>query len=1142
MDTFTGLTTTKQVRQALQQMPVDLTQAYHSTLTRILHQSPAKAHLAKQALTWVVHAKTPLTIEELRHALAVEIGLHELDDENLCTAKLLVSVCLGLIYLDEEDKCVHLAHLTAKEYLLQAWAEENREMQTMMAKTCLTYISFAAFRESTCTDHMMLRKRFDDYPFYRYAACYWFDHMSGDVGLELTSQLRDFVVDEAACKSATQAFWYHQWTSKQVSNYAFDAIPQDFGTLHFAAFWGLKEIMMALLIEGRTGLSARDSLGCTPLHYASAQDHIDIVELLLTNGADLEAKTTLRGWTAIFSAAHRSRNTVVSYLIQQGADITTPDLVGRTLLHLATSSGNIDLAKELLSHGANIYAKDKDAKTPMMVAEKISNNALLTLFMEQSDQPVSTIHRKQEGGEKKKLDLLAKAAKAGAQSNFKHILEKESAQFENDEEFMQQDVLIRVRVPWGSTWRHTSYDNNRSYIISHRRGYIEPNYGVREMIYPNIMFQNALVEGNLPMIKSLIDYGVDLKQVYNYGQTALHVATFGDDPTTINFLLEMGINASSIDEDGQTALHFAVALGHANSVDVLINHKDLVNAVDEQGSSLLHVLWGWAEEREELPNPDIDDRVRILERLSAQGATINLQDMNGDTTLHNACAVGGFLAVQKLLLLGADPAITNKEGNNVVHVLAMSRGNEDSTSSELHAIMQYNAVDLNFRNNDGETPLVIAVTSSKWNLAHVMVDYGAMILEPKILRLPLFTAVWDGNQAAIKLLYELGAEKNSKDEYGEPLLLYRLRKITRHSHQRMSHHVAVKVSGSVRQEDVLSCTEVMLLLLNYGENVDSTDVTGVTPILEALQHHEWEGIVKLLLQYNADITLRSSTGFGTMHAAVLSGQESMVLLLFSLDIDVNLSMSTGVTPMMLAAANGFMSIVLLFLNSPPFRESDLSGTDWIATTSLYQATTTNDYSLFEEVRRKKLLHDTRDKEDQTPLHKACQHGNLAMVLGLLEMRVDASIQDSRGWQPIHESAAQGNLDVLKALTAYGVAIDTVTRSDAGGGNRGFGEPFPLTVLHLAASRGHTEMVEYILNATMEHSMIGIPSRHGRTPLMMAVEQDHVDIVRLLIARGVDVNAVGGFGGSSGFTAMDLARGHQEITRILAIEGARGFQW
>jgi hypothetical protein len=69
-------------------------------MARIKGQLQDQEELAKQVLSWITCAKRPLTILELQHALAIEVGDSRLNKENLPQSEDMVSVCAGLVTID----------------------------------------------------------------------------------------------------------------------------------------------------------------------------------------------------------------------------------------------------------------------------------------------------------------------------------------------------------------------------------------------------------------------------------------------------------------------------------------------------------------------------------------------------------------------------------------------------------------------------------------------------------------------------------------------------------------------------------------------------------------------------------------------------------------------------------------------------------------------------------------------------------------------------------------------------------------------------------------------------------------------------------------------------------------------------------
>src|SRR5437667_12719368 len=98
-----------------------LDSAYEQAMERIEGRMGDQTVLAKQVLAWITCAKRALTTSELRHALGVEIGTSRFDKENLPDLEDTVSVCAGLVTVDEESDIIRLVHYTTQEYFERTW-------------------------------------------------------------------------------------------------------------------------------------------------------------------------------------------------------------------------------------------------------------------------------------------------------------------------------------------------------------------------------------------------------------------------------------------------------------------------------------------------------------------------------------------------------------------------------------------------------------------------------------------------------------------------------------------------------------------------------------------------------------------------------------------------------------------------------------------------------------------------------------------------------------------------------------------------------------------------------------------------------------------------------------------------------------
>jgi ankyrin repeat protein len=134
-----------------------------------------------------------------------------------------------------------------------------------------------------------------------------------------------------------------------------------------AAFAGRNQVVKLLLARGADG-RAVDDTGKPPVVYAAANGDLDILRQLLAQDLDINARyandLTLLMWASgpDQSVAEPQALQVVSYLIDAGAHIDDRDDRGRTALMIAAEGNHAEIARLLLSHGADPSLRDKAGK------------------------------------------------------------------------------------------------------------------------------------------------------------------------------------------------------------------------------------------------------------------------------------------------------------------------------------------------------------------------------------------------------------------------------------------------------------------------------------------------------------------------------------------------------------------------------------------------------------------------------------------------------------------------------------------------------------------------------------------------------------------------------------------------------------
>ena len=96
-------------------------------------------------------------------------------------------------------------------------------------------------------------------------------------------------------------------------------------------------------------VNAHGEDGLTALHYAASYGPKKIFELLITKGADVNAKAY--GGTPLHLAAIRGHKEIAELLIDNGADVNAQDVASRTPLDVVIEYKQTETADLLRKHG-----------------------------------------------------------------------------------------------------------------------------------------------------------------------------------------------------------------------------------------------------------------------------------------------------------------------------------------------------------------------------------------------------------------------------------------------------------------------------------------------------------------------------------------------------------------------------------------------------------------------------------------------------------------------------------------------------------------------------------------------------------------------------------------------------------------------
>jgi ankyrin repeat protein len=165
--------------------------------------------------------------------------------------------------------------------------------------------------------------------------------------------------------------------------------------------YGFQTEIVKLLAASGANVNLGDNGGRTPLHQAACASPTEIVVILLKNGANPNAQDR-NGVTPLHEAARTADEEVLELLLKNNADVAIRHRTywgpakplemplrqpGGTALHDAVQWGRCDLVRILVTHKADVNAKDDDGRTPLQVAIDKADSKMIDLLKRSGAQP-----------------------------------------------------------------------------------------------------------------------------------------------------------------------------------------------------------------------------------------------------------------------------------------------------------------------------------------------------------------------------------------------------------------------------------------------------------------------------------------------------------------------------------------------------------------------------------------------------------------------------------------------------------------------------------------------------------------------------------------------------------------------------------
>ncbi|KAK6827461.1 serine/threonine-protein kinase ripk4 [Apiospora arundinis] len=377
-----------------------------------------------------------------------------------------------------------------------------------------------------------------------------------------------------------------------------------------------------------------------------------------------------------------------------------------------------------------------------------------------------------------------------------------------------------------------------------------------------------------------------------------------------------------------------------------------------------------------------------------------------------------------------------------------------------------NEHDMNEKNCNGNTPLLLSCRYRHWGVARLLIREGADVnAENGDEETPL---MWAGyNAATARLLIDRGARTDCASLGGITALSFAVHdfELTKLI---IKKGVEINVEPEDKSKDPLRAAihatadiRTIELLIEHGADLHDQDDFGDTPLDEALVKDYTEA-AKLIIEHDNEVGFHDNLGDSTLFKAIDHSQRNRWdLTLIELMIDKGAEVTD------LEYETNKSSLVHLL-----------------------------SYENYSKKAAKLLIEagadvDGSDNNGNTPLIHASRANDLEIATLLINHGAYVNIVNNFGWGPLSIAQFEGNHDMVRLLVDRGADYNHHLYW------------YGLTHLHVAARVGELELVRFLINDGAE---VNVQATKRKTPLHDAVYFGQLEITKYLVNHGADIDA------------------------------------
>ena len=279
----------------------------------------------------------------------------------------------------------------------------------------------------------------------------------------------------------------------------------------------------------------------------------------------------------------------------------------------------------------------------------------------------------------------------------------------------------------------------------------------------------------------------------------------------------------------------------------------------------------------------------------------------------------------------------------------------------------------------------------------------------------------------------------------------------------------------LEEENGLKSAEPVLSILS---SIDDLDHKKNSPLHYAVRYSHID-IVKALIDMNANVNMVGSDGMTPVHYAARYGK-NLTSKTKTDEYDSIEDLGLNVLKMLISAGG------------------DFNAKDEYSLTPLHHASMRGNITIVEHLVKEPGINiNARDKMGSTPLHIAATYKCKDTVRILLENNADHKLKDKQRQSPLHRASQEGSDYAIGVLLEVLEDKEAVMLEEDGEGN---------TPLTLAVESGNSAAVEVFMSSVEDPSLfINTRNKQGECPIHYAARSGDKATMEMLLDNGAEIN-------------------------------------